>query len=224
MAKRRRTIGENPLDALIPRPTLEEGARESRPEPSAVESRPKPPRAVEPAGAPATAPAAAEETHEPAAAKAPESRSAKEASSAPASPRPAQAPSSRENGDASPGGSGIEPYLTFTLADEEYAVRVQRVREILEYETITPVPRTPPWIRGVMNLRGGVVPVVDLALKFGLSETAVTKRTCIVIVDVELDGEMAMMGVMTDAVSQVVELSDEEVEKPPTFGTHVHDD
>lgn len=216
MAKRR-TIGENPLDVLIPRPTLEKGMREKRPEPSAVESRPEPPRAG--------GPTAAEVTHEPTAAGTPASLPpTPEAPPAPASSRPAPTPLRSADGDGSPGERGVEPYLTFTLAGEEYAVRVLRVREILEYETITAVPTTPPWIRGVMNLRGSVVPVVDLARKFGLPETAVTKRTCIVILEVNLEGEVAVMGVMTDAVSQVVELSDEEVEKPPAFGTRVHVD
>ena len=115
-------------------------------------------------------------------------------------------------------------YLGFHVAGEEYAVGILRVREILEYDTITRVPGTPASIRGVINLRGSVVPVVDLALKLGLPESPLTKRTCIVIVEVDLDGERTVMGVMADSVTQVIDLSPEDIEPPPTFGTRVHVD
>jgi len=115
-------------------------------------------------------------------------------------------------------------YLGFYIAEEEYAIGILRVKEILEYDTITKVPGTPPSIRGVINLRGSVVPVVDLALKFGLPESPITKRTCIVVVEVDLDGERTVMGVMADAVSQVIDLGPEDVEPPPAFGTRVHMD
>ena len=115
-------------------------------------------------------------------------------------------------------------YLGFYIAGEEYAVGILRVKEILEYDTITKVPGTPPSIRGVINLRGSVVPVVDLALKFGLPESQVTKRTCIVVVELDLNGERTVMGVMADAVSQVIELGPKDIEPPPAFGTRVHMD
>lgn len=115
-------------------------------------------------------------------------------------------------------------YLTYFLAGEEYAIGILRVKEIIEYDTLTKVPGTPPFIRGVINLRGSVVPVVDLAVKFGLPETPVTKRTCIIIVEVELEDEQTVMGVVADAVSQVIELSPEEIEAPPAFGTRVRVD
>ncbi len=115
-------------------------------------------------------------------------------------------------------------HLGFYIGGEEYAIGILRVREILEYDTITKVPGTPASIRGVINLRGSVVPVVDLALKFGLPESPVTKRTCIVVVEVDLDGERTVMGVMADAVSQVIDLGPEDVEPPPAFGTRVHMD
>lgn len=115
-------------------------------------------------------------------------------------------------------------YLTFYIADEEYAVGVLQVKEIIEYDTVTKVPSTPPWIRGVINLRGSVVPVVDLAVKFGLPQAEVTRRTCIVIVEVEMGGERTVMGVVADAVSQVVELQAQEIEPPPAFGTRVRVD
>ena len=115
-------------------------------------------------------------------------------------------------------------YLGFYIAGEEYAIGILGVKEILEYDTITKVPGTPPSIRGVINLRGSVVPVVDLALKFGLPESQVTKRTCIVVVELDLNGERTVMGVMADAVSQVIELGPKDIEPPPAFGTRVHMD
>ena len=115
-------------------------------------------------------------------------------------------------------------YLGFHLAGEECAVSILRVREIIEYEAVTRVPGTPPWVRGVMNLRGSVVPVIDLAVKLGLPETVVTKRTCIVVSEVDLDGERVVMGVVADAVSQVMDLAASEIEPPPAFGTAVRVD
>ncbi|HEU0016360.1 MAG TPA: chemotaxis protein CheW [Longimicrobium sp.] len=109
-------------------------------------------------------------------------------------------------------------YLTFQLAGEEYAVELLQAREILRYEQVTRVPTAPPSIRGVLNLRGRVVPVVDLAVKLGLPDTPVTGRTCIVIVDVALEGERTVMGVIAEAVSQVVDLDAGDIEPPPPFG------
>lgn len=113
-------------------------------------------------------------------------------------------------------------YLTFFIAEEEYAVGILKVREILEYETLTRVPGAPAAVRGVINLRGSVVPVVDLAVKFGLPEGEVTRRTCVVIVEVENAGEKTVMGVIADAISQVVDLPAEAIEPPPNFGTKVN--
>ena len=115
-------------------------------------------------------------------------------------------------------------YLTFYIAGQEYAVGILRVKEIIEYDTLTIVPATPACIRGVINLRGCVVPVVDLAIKFGLPETAITKRTCIVIVETNLDGDQTVMGVMAESVSQVIDLLPGEIEPPPPFGTQVRVD
>ncbi len=115
----------------------------------------------------------------------------------------------------------LAQYLTFHLAREEYAIGVLRVKEIIEYGTVTRVPATPPWIRGVINLRGSVVPVVDLAVKFGLPASEVTRRTCIVIVEVHLEEELTVMGIVADSVSQVMDLKPEDVEAAPSFGTRV---
>jgi chemotaxis signal transduction protein len=114
-----------------------------------------------------------------------------------------------------------QQYLTFFLADEEYAVSIQRVKEIIEYTAITKVPKVPAWIRGVINLRGNVVPVVDLAVRFGMEERPITKTTCIVIVEVEQESERTTMGVLADAVNQVIDLDPKDIEEPPAFGTRV---
>jgi purine-binding chemotaxis protein CheW len=114
-----------------------------------------------------------------------------------------------------------QQYLTFFLADEEYAINIQRVKEIIEYTTVTKVPKVPGWIRGVINLRGNVVPIVDLTVRFGLEERPVTKTTCIVIVEVEQDSERTVMGVIADAVNQVIDLAPKDIEEPPAFGTRV---
>lgn len=113
-------------------------------------------------------------------------------------------------------------YLTFFLAGEEYAVGILQVKEVIEHSTVTRVPSMPPCIRGVINLRGNVVPVVDLAIKFGGSETPVTSRTCIVIVELAIDGERAVMGLIADAVGQVTEFLEEQIAAPPQFGTRVN--
>lgn len=112
-------------------------------------------------------------------------------------------------------------YLAFFIADEEFAVKILKAREILEYGTVTKVPGAPPTVRGVINLRGSVVPVVDLALKFGLPEREVTKRTCVVIVEVTQGEEKTTMGVIVDSISQVVDLPQEQIEPAPDFGTKV---
>ena len=115
-------------------------------------------------------------------------------------------------------------YLTFSLSGGEYAIAVLRVREIIEHEDVTRVPSTPAFIRGVINLRGSVVPVVDLARKFRLPESAVTKRTCIVIVEVASENGKIVMGVLADAVNQVVEFRPDEIEPPPSFGAPIRVD
>jgi purine-binding chemotaxis protein CheW len=112
-------------------------------------------------------------------------------------------------------------YLTFQLAGEEFAFSILRVKEILEYDTITRVPNAPAAVRGVINLRGSVVPVVDLAHLFAAPATTVTKRTCIVIVEARVDGQDLVMGVLADAVSQVMDLAPDAIEPPPAFGSRV---
>jgi purine-binding chemotaxis protein CheW len=112
-------------------------------------------------------------------------------------------------------------YLTFFTASEEYAISIVKVSEIVEYEAVTTVPNTPVWIRGVTNLRGKVVPVVDLAVKFGLPASGISKFSCIIITEVMFQGENLTMGVLADSVSQVIELSADKIEATPPFGTRV---
>jgi purine-binding chemotaxis protein CheW len=115
-------------------------------------------------------------------------------------------------------------YLTFQLAGEEYAVDILSVKEIIPYSAITAIPQTPATIRGVINLRGSVVPVVDLAVKFGFAPTPLTNRTCIVILDVSLDGEATILGILVDSVNQVMEFLPENILPVPAFGTQVRTD
>jgi purine-binding chemotaxis protein CheW len=114
-----------------------------------------------------------------------------------------------------------QQYLTFLLAGEEYAISILKVKEIIEYDTVTVVPKTPRWIRGVINLRGAVVPVVDLAVKFGLEERPVTRTTCIVILEGQLENQNTTMGIVADAVSQVMDLAEQDIREVPEFGTRV---
>ena len=118
-------------------------------------------------------------------------------------------------------GQKVQQHLTFMIGGEEYAVSLLKVKEIIEYDTVTEVPKTPEWIRGVINLRGSVVPVIDLAVKFRQAPSVPGKLTCIVITEVESEGEATVMGIMADSVRQVIDLTPRDIEPPPTFGTRV---
>lgn len=115
-------------------------------------------------------------------------------------------------------------YLTFRLAEETFAVDVAKVLEILDFTTITKVPRTPDFMRGVINLRGSVVPVVDLKLKFGLEKTEKTVDTCIIVIEIDMDGETTVMGSLADKVEEVLELGPEQIELPPRIGIKLNSD
>jgi purine-binding chemotaxis protein CheW len=117
-----------------------------------------------------------------------------------------------------------QQYLTFLLANEECAISILKVREIIEYETVTTVPKMPQWVRGVINLRGTVVPVVDLAAKFSMEPKPLSKTTCIVIVETRFENQETIVGLIVDAVSQVMELSAEDIQPVPDFGTRVNMD
>ena len=115
-------------------------------------------------------------------------------------------------------------YLTFMLGGEVFAIGILGIKEIIEYAGLTEVPMMPACIRGVINLRGAVVPVMDLSSRFGKPSTALTKRTCIVIVEVEAGGERHDMGVVVDAVNAVLEIPQAEIEPPPAFGAKIRTD
>jgi purine-binding chemotaxis protein CheW len=109
-------------------------------------------------------------------------------------------------------------YLTFILDEEIFAFDISKVREVLDFTTITKVPRTPVFMRGVINLRGSVVPVVDLRLKFGLDKTEKMVNTCIIIVEVMVDNETIILGALADSVQEVMDLTPDQIEPAPRIG------
>ena len=113
-------------------------------------------------------------------------------------------------------------YLTFKLDDEVFALDITKVREVLDFTTVTKVPRTPEFMRGVINLRGSVVPVVDLRLKFGMSRTEKTVNTCIIIVEVTVDDETTVLGALADSVQEVMDLEPGHIEPAPRIGTRLN--
>ena len=113
-------------------------------------------------------------------------------------------------------------YLTFRLGEEVFALDISQVREVLDYTAITRVPRMPEFMRGVINLRGSVVPVVDLRLKFGMTATERTVNTCIIIAEVAIEGERTLLGALADSVQEVIDLDPGQIEPPPRLGTSIH--
>ena len=118
----------------------------------------------------------------------------------------------------------IAQYLTFQLSGEMYAVGILNVKEIIEYGQLTEIPMMPAFIRGVINLRGSVVPVIDLAARFGGHQTETSRRTCIVIIELTSGDEHHDIGVVVDAVSEVLEVSSADIEPPPSFGAKIRAD
>lgn len=110
-------------------------------------------------------------------------------------------------------------YLTFKLEEEIFALDITKVREVLDFTSITKVPRTPEFMRGVINLRGSVVPVVDLRLKFGMAKTEKTVNTCVIIVEVTVDHETTVLGALADSVQEVIDLGPDQIEPAPKIGT-----
>jgi purine-binding chemotaxis protein CheW len=113
-------------------------------------------------------------------------------------------------------------YLTFKLAEETFSLDVAKVREILELNTITKVPQTPNFMRGVINLRGSVVPVIDMRLKFGMTATEQTVNTCIIVAEVQLEDEVIVLGALADSVQEVIEMEPEQIEAAPHIGTRLN--
>jgi purine-binding chemotaxis protein CheW len=124
---------------------------------------------------------------------------------------------------ASAGGQALQ-YLTFSLGSEVFGTSILGVKEIIEYREPAPVPMMPSGLRGVINLRGAVVPVVDLLVRLGGTASTITRRSCIVIVAIEHDDQTQVMGVQVDAVHEVMELDAAEIDEPPSFGTQVRSD
>lgn len=118
----------------------------------------------------------------------------------------------------------IRQYLTFKLEGEVFALDVGKVREILDYTNITKVPQTPDFMKGVINLRGSVVPVVDMRLKFGIPPQEKTVDTCIVVVEINIDGEATILGALVDSVQEVFELEPSQIESAPRIGTKLRTD
>ena len=115
--------------------------------------------------------------------------------------------------------SRVGKYLAFHLGNEEFGIQVLKVREIIGVQDITAVPKTPAYLKGVINLRGKVIPVVDLRAKFGLEQIEYTQRTCIVVVQVSADNGLVQIGVVVDGVSEVLNISLQDLENTPDFGT-----
>lgn len=116
------------------------------------------------------------------------------------------------------GTGAARQFLSFTLGPEPFAIDITTVREIIQHGAMTPVPLMPDFVRGVINLRGAVVPVIDLQARFGRGPASLSKKTCIVIVDAARDGERTELGLMVDAVSEVISLDAAQIEPPPPFG------
>ena len=110
-------------------------------------------------------------------------------------------------------------YLTFTLAEEEYGIGILKIKEIIGMLPITSVPQTPDFVKGVINLRGKVIPVIDLRLRFGMGEIDYTERTCIIVVEIDGQTGTVLIGIVVDSVSEVLNVKGEDVEDTPTFGT-----
>jgi purine-binding chemotaxis protein CheW len=115
----------------------------------------------------------------------------------------------------------LQQYLTFVLGGEVFAIGILAIKEIIEYAHLTTVPMMPEYVRGVINLRGAVVPVLDLSVRFGKEASPVTKRTCIVIIEIGVDTERHVVGMVVDAVNAVLDIPASEIEPPPSFGSRI---
>jgi purine-binding chemotaxis protein CheW len=115
-------------------------------------------------------------------------------------------------------------YLTFSLAGEEYGIGILKVKEIIGMMPVTTVPQTPKFVKGVINLRGKVIPVIDLRLRFGMDAMAYTERTCIIVVEIEGRFGTIQIGIVVDSVSEVLNIKGEDIEETPTFGTKLNTD
>jgi purine-binding chemotaxis protein CheW len=115
-------------------------------------------------------------------------------------------------------------YLSFFLGDAEYALGILQVREIIEYDAVTRIPGTPAWIGGAFNLRGSVLPIIDLGMKLGLTPCMITRRSCVVVAEVNYQGERLVLGLLVDTIGQVLDFGPSDIEATPAFGTPIHCD
>lgn len=115
-------------------------------------------------------------------------------------------------------------FLTFTMANEEYGIGILKIRELIRMMPITSVPQTPEFVKGVINLRGKVIPVIDLRLRFGMEASDYTERTCIIVVEIEGDTGTVQIGIVVDSVSEVLNIISEDIEETPTFGAKLNTD
>ena len=113
-------------------------------------------------------------------------------------------------------------YLTFILAQEEYGIGILKVKEIIGMMAITTIPRTPKFVKGVINLRGKVIPIIDLRLKFKMEAIPYSERTCIIVVEIDSDASTVLIGIVVDAVSEVLNIREDEIEETPKFGTNLN--
>lgn len=120
--------------------------------------------------------------------------------------------------------NAVQQYLTFILGSEVFAINILNIKEIIEYGNLTEVPKMPGFIRGVINLRGSVVPVIDMAARFDKPSAAITRKTCIVIIEVAHAASTQVVGVMVDAVNEVIDIEPTEIEPPPSFGANIRAD
>ncbi|MCP5162332.1 MAG: purine-binding chemotaxis protein CheW [Hahellaceae bacterium] len=129
-----------------------------------------------------------------------------------------------QNVSGESGGQAPRQVLVFTLDGENYAIDILHIREIIEYGVMTEVPMMPDTVRGVINLRGAVVPVIDLSARFGGKRTQTGRRTCIIIVEVEYQNRLQILGVMVDAVNEVMDIDEADIEPAPSFGAQIRTD
>jgi purine-binding chemotaxis protein CheW len=129
---------------------------------------------------------------------------------------------SRPEGDMVPGREG--KYLTFTLAGEEYGIGILKIKEIIGMMPVTSVPQTPAYVKGVINLRGKVIPVIDLRLRFGMETMTYTERTCIIVVEIADVSGTVQIGIVVDSVSEVLNIKGDDIEDTPAFGTRLNTD
>ncbi len=115
-------------------------------------------------------------------------------------------------------------YLTFSMADEEYGIGILKIKEIIGMMPVTTVPQTPKFVKGVINLRGKVIPVIDLRLRFGMESIDYTERTCIIVVEIKGDAGTVQIGIVVDSVSEVLNIKGEDIEETPTFGAKLNTD